>query len=104
MPYGGFAPVKPFGQQRVSMIGSGRPAIHSELSFAFVSGAVAWTTGSGIFNALLVVATVFVATWLIAFVVRPVSLAFEFYHFKKERPVNTRRTYLHLILDRALRR
>jgi hypothetical protein len=40
----------------------------------------------------------------LAFVVRPVSLAFEFYHFKKEQPVNTRRTYLHLILDRALRR
>ena len=65
-----------FGNPLTALLGPG--------VLAFVFGTAAWTTGSGIFNTFLVAATVFVTTWLVAFVVRLVSLTSEAYHFEKE--------------------
>jgi hypothetical protein len=43
----------------------------------------AWTTGWGVLDAFLVAATTFVTTWLVAFVVRLISLTSEVNHFEE---------------------
>src|SRR5262245_7115153 len=55
-----------FGNPLTALLGPGL--------LAFVVGVAAWTTGSGVLDAFLVAATTFVTTWLVAFVVRLISL------------------------------
>jgi hypothetical protein len=72
-----------FGNPLTSLLGPG--------VLAFVVGMAAWITGSGVLDAFLVAATTFVTTWLVAFVVRLISLTSEVYHFEEEqagRPEN----------------
>jgi membrane protein implicated in regulation of membrane protease activity len=51
---------------------------------AFVVGLAAWITGLGVLYAFLVAATTFVTTWLVAFVVRLISLTSAVNHFEEE--------------------
>ena len=65
-----------FGNPLTALLGPG--------TLAFVVGVAAWTTGSGVLDAFFVAATTFVTTWLVAFVVRLISLIAEVYHFEEE--------------------
>ena len=64
-----------FGNPLTSLLGPG--------VLAFVVGMAAWITGSGVLDAFLVAATTFVTTWLVAFVVRLISLTSEVNHFEE---------------------
>jgi len=65
-----------FGNPLTALLGPGL--------LAFVVGVAAWTTGSGVLDAFLAAATTFVTTWLVAFVVRLISLTSEANHFEEE--------------------
>jgi hypothetical protein len=65
------------GNPQTALLGS--PGI-----FAFVVGLAAWITGLGVLGAFLVAATAFVTTWLVAFVVRLISLTSAVNHFEEE--------------------
>jgi hypothetical protein len=66
-----------FGNPLTALLGPG--------VLAFVFGMAAWIAGSDIFDALLVAATAFVTAWLVAFVIRLISLSSEVYDVKAER-------------------
>lgn len=65
-----------FGNPLTALLGPG--------IVAFVFGVAAWTTGSRVLDALLIAATTFVTTWLVAFVIRLISLTSEVCHVEKE--------------------
>src|SRR5262245_54701054 len=65
-----------FGNPLTALLGPG--------VFGFVVGMAAWTTGTGVLDALLVAATTFITTWLVAFVVRLISLVCEISDVEKE--------------------
>jgi hypothetical protein len=73
-----------FGDPLTALLGPG--------VLAFVVGVAAWTTGWGVLDAFLVAATTFVTTWLVAFVVRLISLTSEVNHFE-ERQAGNRKTW-----------
>src|SRR5262249_44999387 len=65
-----------FGNPLTALLGPG--------ILAFVVGVAAWTSGSGVLDAFLAAARTFVTTWLVAFVVRLISLTSEVNHFEEE--------------------
>src|SRR5215467_10665459 len=65
-----------FGNPLTALLGPGL--------LAFVVGVAAWTTGLGVLGAFLAAATTFVTTWLVAFVVRLISLTSAVNHCEEE--------------------